>query len=227
MRVFGSVSGPSLMRPIAMPATGDLIGTPASIRRQRAAADARHRRAAVRLEDLADTMRIVYGNLSSSGIMRDERALGERAVADLAAARAAQRLRLARRERREVVVQHEALPALAGERVDLLLVARRAERRRRRRPASRRAGRAPSRGRAGGCPTSHTIGRIVFMSRPSMRLRSREHVLADDVVLALLELFLDELLDLGERLGADLRGERLDDLGLRRLVARRSAPSSP
>ena len=60
----------------------------------------------------------------------------------------------------------------------------------------------------GKMPTSQTIGRIVFMSRPSMRLRSREDVLADDVVLALLELLLDELLDLGELIGADLRGRR-------------------
>ena len=109
-----------------MPATGDLMGTPASIERQRAAADARHRRAAVRLEDLADTTRMVYGNLLLVRHHARERALGEGAVADLAPARAAQRLGLAGGERREVVVEHEALPPLADEGVDLLLVARRA-----------------------------------------------------------------------------------------------------
>jgi hypothetical protein len=73
-------------------------------------------------------MRIVYGNWSCGGIMRDERALGEGAVADLAAAGAAHGLRLAGGEGREVVVEVEALPRLAHEAVDLLLVGRRAER---------------------------------------------------------------------------------------------------
>ena len=53
-----------------MPATGDLMGTPASmsdsVPPQTAAIDER----AVRLERSRDTMRMVYGNLSSSGIMR-------------------------------------------------------------------------------------------------------------------------------------------------------------
>ncbi len=112
------------MRPIAMPATGCLIGTPQSIRLSVAP-----HTLAIELEPfdsrISLTMRIVYGNSSCVGIKARHRALGQRAVTDLAATRAAQRLRLARREGREVVVQHEALPALAGERVDLLLVGRR------------------------------------------------------------------------------------------------------
>ena len=44
---------------------------------------------------ISETMRIVYGKSSSSGRTGSERALGERAVADLAPAGAAQELRLA------------------------------------------------------------------------------------------------------------------------------------
>ena len=55
---------------------------------------------------------------------------------------------------------------------------------------------------------------------PVDALALAEHVLAHDVVLALLELLLDELLDLRELLGApSFAGERLDQLGLGRLVA--------
>ena len=49
-------------------------------------------------------------------------------MADFAAAGAAQELHFADRERREVVVEHEALPGLAVDHLDLLLVVRRAER---------------------------------------------------------------------------------------------------
>ena len=112
---------PSLIRPIAMPATGVLIGTPPSIKRQDAAADRRHRRAAVRLEDLRDDPDRV-GEVLLAGQDARDRALGQVPVADLAAARAAQRFGLARRERREVVVQHEALVDVAGERLDVLRV---------------------------------------------------------------------------------------------------------
>ncbi len=111
-----------------MPATGALIGTPASI-------SEREPPHTVAIDDepfdssVSETTRIVYGNFSCSGMHPDEGALGEGPVADLAAAGAAHRLRLARREGREVVVEHEALPALADERVDLLLVGGRAERR--------------------------------------------------------------------------------------------------
>ena len=110
-----------------MPATGALIGTPASMSEseppQTEAIDDEPFDSRI-----SETMRIVYGKSSSSGSTGDERALGERAVADLAPARAAQELRLAGAERREVVVQHELLAVLADQRVDLLLVGRRAER---------------------------------------------------------------------------------------------------
>src|SRR6185295_5870967 len=46
----------------------------------------------------------------------------------------------------------------------------------------------------------------------------RKNVLANDVVLALLELFLDELLVLEDFFGAELFGERLDHRRLRGLV---------
>ena len=57
--------------------------------RQRAAADRRHRRRAVRLEDVRDDADRCRGTALRPGIIGVERALGERAVADLAAARAA------------------------------------------------------------------------------------------------------------------------------------------
>ena len=57
-----------------------------------------------------------------------QRALGEPAVADLAALRRADAAGLAGRVRRHVVVEHEALAVLAHQRVDDLLVARGAER---------------------------------------------------------------------------------------------------
>ena len=110
-----------------MPATGALIGTPASMSESEPPQT-------VAIDDepfdsrISETMRIVYGKSSSPGSTGGQRALGERAVADLAAAGAAQELHLADGERREVVVQHELLPALADQRVDLLLVRRRAER---------------------------------------------------------------------------------------------------
>jgi hypothetical protein len=78
----------------------------------------------------------------------------------------------------------------------------------------------------GRMPTSHTIGRIVFMSRPSMRLLLGEHVVADDVVLALLELGLDELLELGER-SAPISAVSVSLELVLRPCSRRSAPSCP
>ena len=117
----------SMMRPIATPATGARNGTPASHHRQRAAADRGHRRRAVRFEDVRhDANRV--GERFLGRQHRQKRALGERAVADFAAAGAAQELHFAYRERREVVVQHEPAIDLALDGFDLLLVVRRAER---------------------------------------------------------------------------------------------------
>ena len=95
--------------------------------RQRAAADRRHRRRAVRLEDVRDDADGV-GELLLGRERPAQRALGERAVADLAAAGAAQERHLADRERREVVVEHEPLVDLAVHHLDLLLVLGGAER---------------------------------------------------------------------------------------------------
>ena len=95
--------------------------------RQRAAADARHRRRPVRLEDLGhDADRV--GERRLVGQDRKERALRERTVADLATAGAAQELDLAGAVRWEVIVEHELPVVLADERVHLLLVGRRPER---------------------------------------------------------------------------------------------------
>ena len=79
-----------------MPATGALIGTPASI-----SASVPPQTVAIDDEPfdsrISETMRIVYGNVVVVGQDRRERALGERAVADLAPARAAQELAPRRR----------------------------------------------------------------------------------------------------------------------------------
>ena len=77
---------------------------------------------------VSETTRITYGNDSSSGIVAHQRALGERAVADVAALRAAHEARLPDREGREVVVVPEPLRGLQPERVDAHVHARRAER---------------------------------------------------------------------------------------------------
>ena len=115
--------------------------------RQRSAAHRRHRRRAVRLEDVGDDADGV-GELLFGGNHRRQRALGQRAVADLAAAGAAQELHFADRERREVVVEHEALPRLAVDHLDLLLIVGGAERRGHQRLGFAAREDAPSRGRA-------------------------------------------------------------------------------
>ena len=117
----------SMMRPIAMPGHRRLDRHAGVHHRHRAAADRRHRRGAVRLENVGDETDGV-GELVLAGHDRRERAFGQRAVADLAPAGAAQELHFAHRERREVVVQHEALVELAAHVLDLLLVVGRAER---------------------------------------------------------------------------------------------------
>ena len=109
---------------MATPATGALIGTPASISDSEVP-----QTLAMELEPfdsrISDTTRMTYGNVSMSGITRCDAAARQVAVADLAALRRAHHAGLADRERREVVVQHERLAALAFERVDDLRVARR------------------------------------------------------------------------------------------------------
>ena len=88
---------------------------------QRAAAHRGHRRRPVRLQDVGDHPYRV-GERLFAGQHRQQAALGEVAVADLAPARAPEELDLAHRERREVVVQHETAVHLAVDQLDLLLV---------------------------------------------------------------------------------------------------------
>ena len=95
--------------------------------REAAAADRGHRRAAVRFGDLRDDAHRVR-ELLGRRQHGEQRALGEAAVADLAALRRADAAGLAGRVRRHVVVEHEAVGVLAHQRVDALLVARGAER---------------------------------------------------------------------------------------------------
>ena len=121
---------PSLIRPIATPATARANRHAGVEQRERAAADRRHRRRAVRLEDVGDDADRVREVLERRQHAL-QRALGQVAVADLAARRAAHRAHFTRGERREVVVQHERLRRLRRlvDRVEALDVVRRAERR--------------------------------------------------------------------------------------------------
>ena len=123
-----NLSSASLTRPIEMPATGSVIGTPASI-----SPSVPPQTVAIELEPLdsrmSETTRIVYGKLVGIGHDRLDAALGQRAVADLAPAGAADRPHSPTRERREVVVEHELLAVLVDQAVDALLVAAGAERR--------------------------------------------------------------------------------------------------
>ena len=102
-----------------MPETGALIGTPASI----SASVEPHTEP---IDDepfdssVSETIRIVYGKSAASRDHGLERPLGERAVADVAAARAGHAARLADRERREVVVVDVAAILLEREVVDPL-----------------------------------------------------------------------------------------------------------
>ena len=72
----------------------------------------------------SETRRIVYGNSSSLGKHREQRPLGQRAVADLAAAGAAHAADFADAERREVVVVDVALAVLGADRIEPLLFRR-------------------------------------------------------------------------------------------------------
>ena len=60
------------------------------------------------------TTRRVYGKAVSAGMSGSEGTLGERSVANFAAAGTAHEAHFADAERREIVVQHEALGGLAG-----------------------------------------------------------------------------------------------------------------
>ena len=94
--------------------------------REAAAAHARHRRRTVRLGDVADETDGV-GEVLARRQDAEERALCERAVADLATARAHDAAGFTRAERREVVVEVELLRVLGEEAVDDLLVLHGAE----------------------------------------------------------------------------------------------------
>ena len=117
----------SAIMPIAIPATGALSGTPASIIDRVDAADARHRRRAVGAHDVGHQTQGV-GELVLVRHHRQQGALGERTVADLASPRRAHTTGLTGAVGREVVVVHVALRVLGIERVDHLGHAQHAQR---------------------------------------------------------------------------------------------------
>ena len=96
--------------------------------RERRSADRRHRRRSVGLEHFAHQAQRVR-KLVLRRKHRQQRAFGEIAVTDFAAAGAAHRARLADRVRREVVEVHVALVFERDDAVEPLRVAGRAERR--------------------------------------------------------------------------------------------------
>ena len=105
---------------------GRLDGDAGVHERERAGADGSHRGGAVGAEALAHEPNRV-GELVLAGNDGRQRALGERAVSNLAPSGRAGRARLAGRERREVVVEHEALGVFGAQVVYLLRVAHGAE----------------------------------------------------------------------------------------------------
>ena len=109
-----------------MPATAPLQRDAGVHERQRRAADGGHRRRAVGLQDVRhDADRV--GELLGRRDHRDQRALGERPVTDVAALRAAEATCLAHREGREVVVVEVELLRLEPEGVQPHLLLQRAE----------------------------------------------------------------------------------------------------
>ena len=111
-----------------MPATGCRDRHARVHQGERRAADRGHGARTVRFQNVADDAhgvgeRFVVGNDGG------ESALGQSSVADFAAARAAHEAHFADAERREVVVQHEALGGFRGiQQLDALLVVLGAER---------------------------------------------------------------------------------------------------
>ena len=153
--------------------------------RERSAAHGRHRRGAVRLEDVRHDADGV-GELLFSGHHRRQRAFRQSAVANFAAARTRHATGFADRERREVVVEHEALPRLALEALDLLRIVGGAERAgdERLRFAAREDGRAVrAREDAGLDPDVADLVELAAVEPDAVG----EHFFAEDLLLQLLE----------------------------------------
>ena len=126
MSVSTQNSSPSLISPMAIPATGVAIGTPASSK-------ARMPPQTVAIEEdpfdsrMSETTRIVYGKDVFGGEHRGNSSLGQGPVPDFTPARAAQGAGLADAERREIVVEHETLRGFPREAFHALLVFGRAQ----------------------------------------------------------------------------------------------------
>ena len=119
---------PSLMRPMAMPATGRFSGTPASIRASAVPHTVAIEDEPFELGDLGDDAERV-GEVVMGGEHRMDRPPGKLAVADLAPPGRTEPAGLADRIGREIVVQHEGFLVGPLQGVDELLVVAGAERR--------------------------------------------------------------------------------------------------
>src|SRR5215208_748173 len=167
--------------------------------RQRGAAHRGHRRGAVGLEDVGhDADRV--GELLRRRDHRDQRALGERAVADVTALGAAHEAGLADGERREVVVVEVALGRLEAEVVQAHLLARGAQRGHGEglRLAAREDGGAVGAGQHAGLDPdlADLVGAAAVRA-----LLLHGDALADDRLLELVERELRPLAELGVRVG--------------------------
>ena len=198
-----------------MPATGALIGTPGVHEGERGAAHGGLRGGAVRAEHLGDEA-VGIGELLHGGDDRQQGALCQRAVADLAAAGAAARLRLTHGVGGEVVLVHVALELLLVDAVEHLLVAHRAERgdgEHLRLPAGEEAGavgarqQADFRGQRAHLVHAAAVHALLIVEQPA----------AHDVFLRLVEALVDLGLLVGVKLGKVLVHFFID--GLEALVA--------
>src|SRR5262249_45182498 len=115
-------------------------------------------------------------------------------------------------------VKEKALPAFAGERVDLLLVERNAERRRH--DDLRLAALEERRAVHAQQKTDFAHDKADrFRIAPVDTLAVLQHEFANDVRLSLFELFLDELLDLEPLLGTELAEKLFSELLLQARIA--------
>ena len=119
---------PSFTRPIATPATADCDRHTGVHQREAGAANRGHGTGTIRFQNVADDAKRV-GELFLIRNDRRNRAFRQRTVTDFTTARAAHETDFTDAERREIVVQHEALEVFASfEQLNALFVVLSAER---------------------------------------------------------------------------------------------------
>ncbi len=147
---------------------------------ERSAANRRHRRRAVRLQNVGDDAHRVRP-IRIAGQHCGDRTLGQCSVTNLATARSAQERNFAHRERREIVVQHEALLGFAFEGLQPLHVVAGAQR-----GGDQRLGFAASEDRRAVSPGQHAdfnpdIANLIELAAIGTALLF-DHLLAEDLL---------------------------------------------